>query len=409
MNRFASHVAVFILGFLICLIAFRLFVFGGGGNATIQSVACPHPDMKITCTNSVATASEIAGKYVVSIDTVGRPVMSSPDSFFGFSFGRPQEVVPKGKGSGVIISPNGYIVTNNHVVSGAASLTVTLSNGKQYEARLIGRDPKTDIAVIKIGALGLDAAKIGDSDTLKVGDWVIAVGNALGLGPTVTAGIISATKRGPIQVENEILEDAIQTDAAINRGNSGGAMSDLNGYLVGINTAIASSGPDGGNIGIGFAVPSNTVKRVAADLIKNGKVVRPWLGISYIPYNQDLRQQLEKQGFQGLPKVDGGAIIRDVYPGSPASNAKLQQADIILKINGKPLSGTTKAEKGKTTVADAVTASKIGQRITLQVWHNQTQQVTTVTTKVGEMPVDLADNKEPQKRSQPGFPFPFNP
>lgn len=408
MRRFASHIAVFVLGFLVCLIAFRLFVFGGSGKATIQSVACPHPDMKITCTNSVATAAEITGKYVVSIDTVGRPVMSSPDSFFGFRFGPPQEVVPKGKGSGVIITSNGYIVTNNHVVSGAANLTVTLYSGKQYAARLIGRDPKTDMAVIKIDAINLDAAKFGDSDTLKVGDWVIAVGNALGLGPTVTAGIISATKRGPIVIENEVLEDALQTDAAINRGNSGGAMADLNGYLVGINTAIASSGPNGGNIGIGFAVPSNTVKKITADLMKNGKVVRPWLGISYGAYNAEMRKTLEGQGIQGLPS-DEGAVIGDVTPGSPAAQARLQRYDIILKINGKPISGTLKSTRGRTTVADEVTGAKVGERITLEVWRVQTRRVETVSVRVGEMPVDLADSKPAQPSSQPSFPFPFSP
>ena len=410
MNRFASYVAVFVLGFLVCLIAFRLFVFGGGRDATIESVSCPHPDMRITCTNSVATAAGIAGKYVVSIDTIGRPVLSSPGSIFGFQFGPPQEVVPKGKGSGVIISENGYIVTNNHVISGAANLTVTLHDGKQHTARLIGRDPKTDIAVIKIDARGLDAAKFGNSDTLKVGDWVIAVGNALGLGPTVTAGIISATKRGPIVIENEVLEDALQTDAAINRGNSGGALSDLNGYLVGINTAIASSGPSGGNIGIGFAVPSNTVKQITEQLIKQGKVVRPWLGISYMPYNPEVREQLTKQGFQGLPKADGGAVVREVMTGSAAADARLQPGDVILRVNGKPLSGTAKEEKGKTTIASEVAKAKVGQRITMQVWHVQTRQIGTVAVRVGEMPVDLMDQKPQQQRTpQRSFPFPFGP
>ncbi len=407
MRRFASHVAVFVLGFLVCLIAFRLFVFGGGGDATIESVKCPHPDMRVTCTNSVATAAEIAGKYVVSIDTIGRPVLSQPDSFFGFRFGIPQEVVPKGKGSGVIVSENGYIITNNHVISGAASLTVTLHNGKAYNARLVGRDPKTDIAVIKIDALGLNAAKFGDSDTLKVGDWVIAVGNALGLGPTVTAGIISATKRGPIVIENEVLEDAIQTDAAINRGNSGGALSDLNGYLVGINTAIASSGPDGGNIGIGFAVPGNTVKKLSEQLIRHGKVVRPWLGISYIAYNRDTRDRLEKQGFQGLPKADGGAVIGEVMAGSGAANAGLQPGDVILKVNGKPLSSTTKPEKGRTTIAAEVNKTKVGGKMALEVWRMQSRRVSRLTVKIGEMPVDLADRKPAQPTPQRNFPFPF--
>ena len=408
MNRFASHILMLVLGFLICLVAFRMFSPGGYGNAYLQSVAGPHPSMVVTATNSVAAAAEIAGKYVVSIDTVGRPMIASPDSFMGFPFA-PREVTPKGKGSGVIISPNGYIVTNNHVVSGAANLTVTLYNGKHYTARLVGRDTKTDMAVIKIGVSGLNAAKFGDSDTLKVGDWVIAVGNALGLGPTVTSGIISATKRGPIVVENEVLEDAIQTDAAINRGNSGGALADLNGSLVGINTAIASSGPDGGNIGISFAVPSNTAKKVAAELIKHGKVVRPWLGISYAPYDPEVRAQLEKQGFQGLPKADGGALISEVMPGSPAANARLQPGDIILKINGKPLSGSTKAENGRTTVAAQIGDSKVGQKITLEVWHMQDRRVGTITAKVGEMPVDLMDRKPAQPRSQPRFPFPLFP
>ncbi len=407
MNRFASHVVVFVLGFLVCLVAFRLFVFGGGVDTTIESVKCPHPDMRVTRTNSVAQAAAIAGKYVVSIDTVGRPVLSQPGSIFGFRFGVPQEVVPKGKGSGVIISENGYIVTNSHVVSGAASLTVTLHNGKVYNARLIGRDPKTDIAVIKIDALGLDAAKFGDSDTLKVGDWVIAVGNALGLGPTVTSGIISATKRGPIVVENEVLEDAIQTDAAINRGNSGGAMADLNGYLVGINTAIASAGPDGGNIGIGFAVPGNTAKKVSEQLIRHGKVIRPWMGISYAPYNAEMRAQLQKQGFQSLPKADGGAVIGEVVAGSGAAEAKLQPGDIILRINGKPISSTTKPQKGKTTVAAEVNNTKVGGRITLDVWRVQTGRVSTLAVRIGEMPVDLADRKPAQPSPQRSLPFPF--
>lgn len=410
MNKYASHVGVFVLGFVICAIAFRVLLMGGGCNATLQSVNAPHPGLKTAGSEQIAYAAGIASKYVVSIDTVGKPVVTPPShGIFGFPFeGAPEEVIPKGKGSGVVISPNGYIVTNNHVVSGAENLTVTLYNGKQYAARLIGRDPKTDIAVIRIDASSLDAAKFGDSDTLKVGDWVIAVGNALGLGPTVTAGIISATKRGPINIENEVLENVIQTDAAINRGNSGGGLADLNGDLVGINTAIASSGPDGGSIGIGFAVPSKTAQKVAKDLIEHGKVLRPWLGIAYIPYNAEVRKELQGRGAAGLPTQDG-AMVREVVDGSPAARAGLQPFDVILEINGKPLSGTGSVDDGKITVTSEVGKSKVGARITLKVWRSATRRVSTIGARVGEMPPDLNDQKPTPSRQPVEPPFPFGP
>lgn len=405
MNRFASHVAVFVIGFVVCALVFYGLFGGGPGGTTISSVNSPHPALRISGSNQVAQAAGIVSKYVVSIDTVGRPIFTSPGGGF-FGFGEPQEVVPKGKGSGVIMSPDGYIVTNNHVVEGAANLTVTLHDGKQYEAKLIGRDPKTDIAVIKIGESGLEYAAFGNSDSLQVGDWVIAVGNALGLGPTVTVGVISATKRGPIRVENETLEDVIQTDAAINRGNSGGALADLNGDLIGINSAIASAGPDGGSIGIGFAVPSKTAERIAKELIKNGKVRRPWLGVSYLPYSADVRKSLEDRGARGLPK-DDGALIREVMQGSPAADAGLQPYDVILKIDGKPLSGTGKPEKGKATISDEIGSSKIGSRVTLEVWHAANGRIGTVGVRVGEMPVDMGQSQQPQEQPGPeGFPFP---
>jgi S1-C subfamily serine protease len=404
MNKYSSHVGVFVLGFIVCALAFRVLLMGGGGGAAVlESVTSPHPGLKIAGTNQAAQAAAIVSKYVVSIDTVGRPMLSAPEGIFGFPLGAAQEVVPKGKGSGVIISPNGYIVTNNHVAEGATHLTVTLQDGSQYDAKLIGRDPKTDIAVIKIGKSGLDAAKFADSDTLEVGDWVIAVGNALGLGPTVTSGIISATKRGPISIENEVLENVIQTDAAINRGNSGGALADLAGNLVGINTAIASSGPDGGSIGIGFAVPSKTVENVANELIKTGKVRRPWLGIVYQPYNADTRKNLQQRGATRLPNEDG-ALVREVMDGSPAADARIQPFDIILKINGKPISGTGKVENGKVTVASEIGASKIGARVTMEVWHAANQRTSTIGARVGEMPTDLAQPKQEQRGPQ-GSPF----
>jgi len=401
MKKYASHVGVFVLGFLVCAIAFwALFVAGGGGGATLLSVKSPHPGMRTAGSEQIAYAAGIAGKYVVSIDTV---VKGGVREFFGFSMQEPQA---EGKGSGVTISPNGYIVTNNHVVANTAHLTVTLYNGKRYDAKLIGRDPKTDIAVIKIAASGLDAAKFGDSDTLKVGDWVIAVGNPLNLGPTVTAGIISATNRGPIRIGREALENVIQTDASINRGNSGGALADLNGDLVGINAAIASAGPDGGNIGIGFAVPSKTVEKVAKELIETGKVSRPWLGIVYMPYNADVRQELERRGGTGMPKQNG-AIVWQVMDKSPAADSGLEPLDIILEINSKPISGTGKDEDGKVTVASEIGKSKVGARVLLRVWHARNQRISTLGARVGEMPADLMDEKPAQPRRE--FSFPFGP
>lgn len=402
MSKYASHVMVFVAGFLVCAFAFWAIFGSGGGVATLLSVKSPHPGLRTAGSEEIAHAAGIVGKYVVSIDTVVKPTVT------GF-WGLPIEQQPmEGKGSGVIISPNGYIVTNNHVVMNASHLMVILYSGKQYDAKLIGRDPTTDIAVIKIAESGLPSAKFGDSDTLRVGDWVIAVGNALGLGPTVTAGIISATKRGPIQIGRERLENVIQTDAAINRGNSGGALADLNGDLVGINTAIASSGPDGGNIGIGWAVPSKTVEKITKELIATGKVRRPWLGIVYMPYNSDVRKELEQRGASGLPK-DDGALVRQVMDRSPAADAGLEPYDIILQINGKPISGTGKVENGKITVASEIGKSRIGARVLLKVWHAQTQRVSTLGARVGEMPPDLMDEKPTPTQPKGGFSLPFGP
>jgi serine protease Do len=402
MSKYVSYVAVFVLGFVVCALSFWLFCCSGGGGATLLSVKSLHPGLRTAGSEEIAHAAGIVGRYVVSIDTVVKPAVT------GF-WGNPDGQQPmEGKGSGVIISPNGYIVTNNHVVANASHLTVTLDSGKQHDAKLMGRDPKTDIAVIKIAASGLDAARFGDSDTLKVGDWVISVGNALGLGPTVTAGIISATKRGPIAIGRETLENVIQTDAAINRGNSGGALADLNGDLVGINTAIASSGPDGGNIGIGWAVPSKTVEKVTKDLIATGKVRRPWLGISYMTYNAGVRKDLEQRGVTGLPSEDG-AIVGEVMDKSPAAAAGLEPNDVILQINGKPVSGTGKVENGKVTVASEIGKSKIGSRIVLKVWHARNQRVSTLGARVGEMPPDLLDERPAPSQPRRGLSFPFGP
>ncbi len=386
MRKVLPYIIVFFLGFIVCAWVIYRF-YGVPGAAGLQSVSAPAPGgvpFIKSGNNQVREAAKRVSGYVVNIDTVGQPMLAPGSNFFGF-FGEPEEIVPKGQGSGVVASSDGYIITNNHVVANAAKLTVTMSNGKKYPAKLVGRDQDTDIGVIKIEAKGLDAAQFADSGKLAPGDWVIAVGSPLGLESTVTVGVVSATRRGPIRIGNEVLKEVIQTDAAINPGNSGGALADLNGNLVGINTAIAST--SGGSIGIGFAIPATTAKRVADELIKHGKVVHPYIGIAFMPYNEETRKQLEERGATDLPKIEG-VQIREVRQGSPAADAGLQAFDIITKINGKPVSGTGEASEGKAGLADEIGKSKVGSRILLEVWHASTGRTGTVGVIVGEKPQD---------------------
>lgn len=393
MKKFLQYFAVFILGFIIC----AWVIQARFGSPTVwgpqSAVNLPRPGLKLTNngTNQVRDAAKVVSSYVVNIDTIGRPQLQTGGSnMFGFPFGAPQEVVPKGQGSGVVFNSNGYILTNNHVVAGAAKLTVTLKDGRHYTATVVGRDPKTDIAVIKINAKTPNFAVPSRSSTLQVGDWVIAVGSPLGLESTVTLGVVSATKRGPITIGNETLSEVIQTDAAINPGNSGGALADLNGNLVGINTAIAST--SGGSIGIGFAIPTDTAMRIASEIVKHGKAIHPWLGIRYAIYNSDLRSSLEQRGVKGLPK-DDGAIVAEVYENSPAAEAGLQPQDIILKVNGKPVSGTGKPERGKVSVSDEINNARVGSVVKMDVWHASNGQIGTVGVRVGEMPTDFGEQQ----------------
>lgn len=252
------------------------------------------------------------------------------DPFFRHFFGgrAPQMRTPAqtGLGSGVIISKDGFIVTNNHVVEGADRITVTLDDGSDHQAKIVGRDPQTDIAVIRIEGKDLPAVEMADSETLEVGDRVLAIGNPFGIGETVTSGIVSAKgRRVGILSDVNGYENFIQTDAAINPGNSGGALVDIKGRLVGINTAILSR--SGGFQGVGLAVPSDVVSNIASNLAQNGKVVRGYLGISI----QDITPALA-ESFN--LKERKGALIAEVTPGSPAEKAGLQDGDIITELNG---------------------------------------------------------------------------
>ncbi|HVC46256.1 MAG TPA: DegQ family serine endoprotease [Terracidiphilus sp.] len=249
--------------------------------------------------------------------------------FFGGQFSapaQPQTEREQSLGSGVIVNSDGYILTNNHVVDGASDVEVFTQSRRKYRARIIGTDPRTDIAVLKIDATGLPTVSIGDSSALKVGDLVFAIGDPFGIGETATMGIVSATGR-TLRGSVEHYEDFIQTDASINPGNSGGALIDLRGDLIGINTAIISAN-GGGNQGIGFAIPINMARRIMDQIIAHGKVVRGYLGVSIQDVNPDLAQAF------GL-KQGGGALVGDVSLGGPAAHAGLKRGDIILQLNGK--------------------------------------------------------------------------
>lgn len=336
-----------------------------------------------------------------SISTLsGEPLLRRRLTFF---FGQPEP--RKGQGSGVIFTPDGYIVTNNHVVQDASKITVTLNDGKHYNARLIGRDPRTDLAVVKIDARNLPYGKFADSNTAQVGDWVIAVGSPLGFEWTVTVGVISALGRS---LGGMVSERLIQTDASINPGNSGGALADLDGKVVGINNMIAST--SGGSVGIGFAIPSNIVRTIADKLKEEGKVAHAWIGIRYMPLNV-LRESLEGKG---VPIIGGDGVVimsqgnlPGVQPGSPADRAGLRDGDVIRKINGKPISPDLKASKGKVALNEEIDKLKPGTKITLEVLQSQTGKVKSITVTLGDMPMELSE-PQPQQRRSPGV-FPFTP
>src|SRR6202790_470675 len=256
--------------------------------------------------------------------------------FFGQQFGpnsenrspRERDQREDSLGSGVIVSPDGYILTNNHVIEGATDVRVTLADKRQLKAKVVGADPKTDIAVLKIEGSGYPAITIGDSSKVQVGDYALAVGDPFGVGQTVTMGIVSAMNRGNLGIED--YEDFIQTDAPINPGNSGGALVNDRGELIGINTAILSHG-SGGNQGIGFAVPVNLARQVMDQIMDHGKVTRAYLGIVV----QDVTPAIAKAMGQNELR---GALVGDVKASSPAGTAALQRGDIILEINGKQVS-----------------------------------------------------------------------
>ena len=272
-------------------------------------------------------------KIVSSSDFLEKNIVDEElREFFGekyYSFPVPGEFTQKGSGSGIIVSPTGFILTNLHVIENAETITVELTDNQTFDAKLIGADPLTELAVIKVEATNLQAANLGNSDSLKIGEWVLTIGNPLELNSTVTAGIVSAIGREiDIIDDNFGVENFIQTDAVINPGNSGGALVDLHGSLVGINTAIATNGFSSSYIGYGFAIPVNLVKSVANDLIENGEVSRGYIGVRIEAVSDATARAV------GLDKPEG-ILIQDVVKDGAAAEKDIKAGDIILKVDGR--------------------------------------------------------------------------
>ena len=309
--------------------------------------------------------SKKATPIVVNISTISRkklvrPFPDMPPLFEEFFGGAPQARRDRSLGSGFIISRDGFIVTNEHVVRDAESIRVKLSNEKVYEARVIGGDPKTDIAVIKISATDLPVAVLGDSDRIEVGQWAIAIGNPFGLERSMTVGVISATGRSNVGIES--IENFIQTDASINPGNSGGPLLNIHGEVVGINTAIVAAGQ-----GIGFAIPTNMARPIIAQLVEKGKVTRAWLGVSIKPVGEDDLRAL------GLSKPVG-ALIAGVQGDGPAAKAGIRAGDVVLILGGTEV-------RDPSHLQQLVAVTRIGAALPVVVLRDRRK--VTVTVKPG--------------------------
>jgi len=318
-------------------------------------------------TNFVINVVEKVGPAVVRIDSSRTVKTSIPntfqsDPFFREFFGRQMPQMPRSRqvsetGSGFIINSNGQILTNAHVVSGIDTVTVTLKDGRTFQGKVLGADPVTDVAVVKINAQNLPTVKLGNAENLKPGEWAIAIGNPLGLDNTVTTGIVSATGRSSRQVGiPDQRVTYIQTDAAINPGNSGGPLLNASGEVIGINTAIIQ-----GAQGIGFAIPINTAQNIANKLVTEGKVQHPFLGIQMVDLTPEIKQTINGDSELGLTvNQDKGVLIVRVMPNSPADKAGLKAGDIISQINNQ-------AVKDSNSVQQAVDGASVGSRLPVQV------------------------------------------
>ncbi len=353
--------------------------------ATLAGGTASHAKEKIVSKESVnilsklsdafAEVAESARPAVVNISTTSTITMEENPfgnmfndpffrRFFGDQFGnqgQQRKYKSSALGSGVIVSPDGYILTNNHVVKGAEEIRVKLYDKREFKGKVVGTDPRTDLAVVRIDAKNLPTLPLGDSGRLKTGDLVLAIGNPFGLNQTITMGIVSAVGRSNIGLAD--YEDFIQTDAALNPGNSGGALVNTSGQLVGINTAIYST--SGGYMGIGFAIPSDMARTVLDNIIKHGKVIRGWLGVGIQDLTPDLAQSFRI-------KETEGALVASVEKDSPADKAGIRRGDLIIGMNGKQVADST-------GLRNQVAAMEPGTKIDLRIVRNGAEQTLTVT------------------------------
>ncbi len=308
-----------------------------GASGAVSVLQAPPPDRTLAPTGSFAAAARKAAPAVVSISTSKAPQRDprTNDPWFRFFYGDQGQEAQAGLGSGVIISAEGYILTNNHVVEGADEIEVLLNDRRQARAKVIGTDPDTDLAILKIELDRLPVIVLGSSDALQVGDQVLAIGNPFGVGQTVTSGIVSALGRNQLGINT--FENFIQTDAAINPGNSGGALVDVNGNLLGINTAIYSR--SGGSMGIGFAIPVSTAKMVLDNIVRDGQVTRGWIGVEPNNLTPELAETF------GV-KATEGAIVTGVLQGGPAAQAGLKPGDVIVSVAGQPVNSVSELLAG---------------------------------------------------------------
>ncbi len=355
-----------------------IFLAAGVASASEKVISQESIKTLSNLSKALADVAEVVRPAVVNISTTSIETMEeNPHGdmfndpffrhFFGDQFGHPgqkRKYKSSALGSGVIVSEDGYILTNNHVVKGAEEIKVILFDKREFKGKVVGTDPRTDLAVVKIDAKNLPTLSFGDSGKLKTGDIVLAVGNPFGLSQTITMGIVSAVGRSNIGLAD--FEDFIQTDAAINPGNSGGALVNGSGELVGINTAIFST--SGGYMGIGFSIPSDMAKVVMDSIIKYGKVIRGWLGVSI----QDLTPELAKS--LGIKETEG-ALIAGVENGSPADKAGLKRGDLVTEMNGKMIADVT-------SLRNMVAATAPETRVDFKIIRNGTEQ--SITATLGE-------------------------
>lgn len=380
------------------ILALLITLISVSGCGREEKVNLPPPAAPPTTTTSAAlrtSYAEIVNRVSVSVVTIRTesraraprqfPFMDDP--FFRRFFGEPALPAPerrvRGLGSGVVVTADGYVLTNHHVIDGAQQIEIDLQGPRTVNARLVGSDPPSDLAVLKIDEGGLSPLVMADSDKVQVGDIVLAIGNPLGIGQTVTLGIISAKGRRT-GLSNGSFEDFLQTDAPINRGNSGGALVDSNGDLVGINSQILS--PSGGSIGIGFAIPSNMARDVLDQLVKHGKVTRGHLGVVVQPVTEDIATSLNLSTARGV-------IVSQLQTGSAADRAGLKRGDVILALNGNVISDPN-------SFRNEIAATPPGRTIILRIWRQGSEQELRPT--LGEFtPEERESRPSPEDSPQP--------